>query len=69
MPSGRGLDYNDVDTVDQIVERLERDGGQFSALLLGVIESPPFQKRRSVSAAGTESSGTRELSHQAQSKP
>jgi Protein of unknown function (DUF1592)/Protein of unknown function (DUF1588)/Protein of unknown function (DUF1587)/Protein of unknown function (DUF1585)/Protein of unknown function (DUF1595) len=66
---GRGLDYNDVETVDQIVERLERDGGRFSALLLGVIESAPFQKRRSVSAGGTESSGTRELSHQAQSKP
>jgi hypothetical protein len=66
---GRGLDYNDVETVDQIVERLEREGGKFSALLLGVIESAPFQKRRSVSAAGTESSGTRELSHQAHSKP
>ena len=49
---GRGLDYNDVDTVDQIVERLDREGGRFSALLLGVIESAPFQKRRSVSAVG-----------------
>jgi mono/diheme cytochrome c family protein len=54
---GRGLDYNDVDAVDRIVERLEGDGGRFSALLLGVIESTPFQKRRSVSAASTASSG------------
>ncbi len=66
---GRGLDYNDVDAVDRIVERLEREGGRFSALLLGVIESTPFQKRRGVSAASTESSGSRELSHQAPSKP
>ena len=48
---GRGLDYHDVETVDQIVERLDREGGRFSALLMGVIESAPFQKRRSVSAA------------------
>ena len=66
---GRGLDYNDVDTVDRIVERLEGEGGRFSALLLGVIDSAPFQKRRSVSSASTASSGSRELSHQARSKP
>ena len=45
---GRGLDYDDVETVDQIVERLDREGGRFSALLMGVIESAPFQKRRDV---------------------
>ena len=66
---GRGLDYNDVETVDRIVERLDRDGGRFSTLLLGVIESAPFQKRRSVSAAGPETNGSRELSHQARAKP
>jgi hypothetical protein len=43
---GRGLDYNDVETVDRIVARLDREGGRFSALLMGVIESAPFQKRR-----------------------
>ncbi len=43
---GRGLEYYDVPTVDQIVDRLEREEGRFSALLLGVIESAPFQKRR-----------------------
>jgi hypothetical protein len=66
---GRGLDYNDVETVDQIVEKLDRDGGRFSTLLLGVIESAPFQKRRSVSAAGPETNGSRELSQQARAKP
>ena len=43
---GRGLEYYDVETVDRIVERLERDGGRFSALLNGIVESAPFQKRR-----------------------
>jgi mono/diheme cytochrome c family protein len=45
---GRGLEYYDVPTVDKIVERLDRENGQFSALLLGVIESAPFQERRNV---------------------
>jgi hypothetical protein len=44
---GRGLDYYDVETVDEIVARLEQAGGRFSALLAGVIESAPFQKTRS----------------------
>lgn len=43
---GRGLDYYDTETVDRIVARLEADGGRFSALLLGIVESAPFQKRR-----------------------
>jgi hypothetical protein len=43
---GRGLEDYDVLTVDQIVDRIEKNDGRFSALLLGVIESAPFQKRR-----------------------
>ncbi len=43
---GRGLDYYDVETVDQVVDRVDREGGRFSALLTGIIESAPFQKRR-----------------------
>ncbi len=43
---GRGLEYYDVATVDRIVERIEGSEGRFSALLLGVIESAPFQKTR-----------------------
>jgi hypothetical protein len=50
---GRGLDYYDVETVDQIVERLERENGRFSAVLMGVVESPPFQKRRNIRAPST----------------
>jgi hypothetical protein len=43
---GRGLEYYDVESVDQIIDRLEKNHGNFSALLDGVIESTPFQKRR-----------------------
>jgi hypothetical protein len=43
---GRGPEYYDVEAIDRIVERLEREEGRFSALLMGVIESAPFQKRR-----------------------
>jgi hypothetical protein len=43
---GRGLDYRDVETVDQLVERIEAASGRPSALLLGIIESVPFQRRR-----------------------
>jgi hypothetical protein len=47
---GRGLEYYDVETVDRIVERLDKENGRFSALLTGVIESAPFQKRRTAPA-------------------
>ena len=43
---GRGLEYYDVQTVDTIVDRLEAEKGRFSALLMGVIESSPFQRQR-----------------------
>jgi hypothetical protein len=43
---GRGLDYYDVQTVDQIVEQLTQQNGRFSVLLAGVINSAPFQKQR-----------------------
>jgi hypothetical protein len=43
---GRGTEYYDVETIDQIVRRLDSQDGRFSALLTGVIESAPFQKMR-----------------------
>jgi mono/diheme cytochrome c family protein len=43
---GRGLEYYDMQTVDGIVERLEKSGGKPSVLLSGIIESAPFQKTR-----------------------
>jgi Protein of unknown function (DUF1592)/Protein of unknown function (DUF1588)/Protein of unknown function (DUF1585) len=43
---GRGLEYYDVETVDEIVNRLQQSDGRFSALLFGIIESNPFQRRQ-----------------------
>jgi hypothetical protein len=44
--TGRGMEYYDVETIDQIVKRLESQGGRFGALLTGIVESAPFQKMR-----------------------
>jgi Protein of unknown function (DUF1592)/Protein of unknown function (DUF1588)/Protein of unknown function (DUF1587)/Protein of unknown function (DUF1585)/Protein of unknown function (DUF1595) len=44
--TGRGMEYYDVETIDRIVKRLDDNDGRFSALLMGVIESAPFQKMR-----------------------
>lgn len=43
---GRGVEYYDTHTVDEIVERLVRDEGRMSSLLFAVIEAPAFQKMR-----------------------
>ena len=43
---GRGLEYYDVHTVDEIAARLDRADGRISALLSGIVESAPFQKQR-----------------------
>lgn len=43
---GRGLEYYDVETCDQIVTRIEAANGRVSALIAGVVESAPFQKMR-----------------------
>jgi Protein of unknown function (DUF1585)/Protein of unknown function (DUF1588) len=47
---GRGPEYYDAEAIDRIAEQLERDEGRFSTLLMGVIESAPFQKRRNGAA-------------------
>ena len=54
---GRGVEPTDAEAVDQIVDRLERERGRFSALLLGIIESAPFQKRRDVPAVAAAAAG------------
>ena len=47
---GRGLEAYDVQAVDTIVERIEKAEGRHSALIAGIVESAPFQKRRRLSA-------------------
>ena len=43
---GRGLEFYDEYTVDQIVDRIDQNDGEFMALVQGIVESAPFQKRR-----------------------
>jgi hypothetical protein len=58
---GRGLEYYDVEAVDRIVDQLDQNNGRFSALLAGIVESAPFQKRRNISSttAAAPASGQR----------
>jgi hypothetical protein len=43
---GRGPQPCDITTVDAVVENLEKSQGKFSSLILGIIESPAFQRRQ-----------------------
>jgi hypothetical protein len=45
---GRGMEYYDVPTIDKIVESLDSNGGHFSSLLNGVINSAAFQEERTL---------------------
>ena len=50
---GRGLEYYDTDTVDQLVAKLEAAEGRPSALIRGIVESAPFEQRRRKPAVST----------------
>jgi len=50
---GRGLDYRDTDTLDQLVAQLEASNGKPSMLLNGIVNSVPFQQRRPKISAQT----------------
>ena len=43
---GRGVNYYDAPVVRQLVRDLERDGYRWSTLVRGIVESMPFQMRR-----------------------
>jgi hypothetical protein len=66
---GRGLEYYDVETVDQIVKRIEKANGHASALLAGVIESAPFQKCRKQPTVTASLSSTSETAASNSQKP
>jgi hypothetical protein len=48
---GRGLEYYDTHTLDTLVGRLDAAHGRPSVLISGIIESPPFQRRRATDPA------------------
>jgi len=43
---GRGMEYYDTATIDELVDTLKRNDGRPSAIISAVINSTPFQKRR-----------------------
>jgi hypothetical protein len=49
--TGRGTEYYDTETIDGIVQKLDANEGHFSVLLMGIIESAPFQKMRTQATA------------------
>jgi len=53
---GRGLDYYDIESVDQIVKRLEVSNGSISELIVAIVESVPFQMMRTSQQAASEHS-------------
>jgi hypothetical protein len=46
---GRGLDHADAPAVRTIVNAASGDDYRLSSLILGIVQSPPFQMRRSQS--------------------
>jgi hypothetical protein len=43
---GRGLDREDRKTVTTLVQRMAREDYRFSGLVLGIVQSEPFQTRK-----------------------
>src|SRR5438477_8469069 len=43
---GRPLDYADMPTVRAVVRRAAANNNRFSSVLLGIVESAPFQMRK-----------------------
>ena len=46
---GRGLEYYDMPAIRQIIQEASRDEYRWSSLVLGIVESLPFQMRSSES--------------------
>ena len=46
---GRGVDYQDMPTVRKVLQETAKDNFRFSAMILGIVESEPFQKNMLVS--------------------
>jgi hypothetical protein len=43
---GRGVEYYDAPAIRKIVRNAEKDGFRFSSLIVGIVQSAPFQMRR-----------------------
>jgi Protein of unknown function (DUF1585) len=47
---GRGLEYQDMPLVRQIARDAEKKDYRFSAIVMGIIQSAPFEMKRTASA-------------------
>jgi hypothetical protein len=56
---GRGLEYYDAPAVRRIVRDASRDDYRFSAIVRGIVDSVPFEMRRSATASVTAVSASR----------
>jgi hypothetical protein len=54
---GRGLEYYDAPALRQIVRDLARNDYRWSSLVLGIVQSVPFQMRRVLGSTVTASAG------------
>ena len=54
---GRGLEYYDASALRQIVSDLARNDYRWSSLVLGIVQSVPFQMRRALGSTVTASAG------------
>ena len=46
---GHGVEHHDMPFVRSVLRESARDGYRFSSLVLGIVKSVPFQRRRSES--------------------
>ena len=48
---GRGVEYYDMPVIRSIVHEAQEDDYRFSALVLGIVQSPPFLTRTAEAAS------------------
>jgi mono/diheme cytochrome c family protein len=58
---GRGLEHQDMPLVRAIARDAARDGNRFSALVMGIVKSPPFQMNTKVAPAAGVGTATARL--------
>ncbi len=51
---GRGVEYYDMPVIRTIVRETEQDDHRFSAIVLAIVESAPFQMRTKSAQDGAE---------------
>jgi len=54
---GRGVEYQDMPLVRSIAREVSPGGARFTALVLGIVKSPPFQMNTKLDEGG-EPAGT-----------